>query len=149
MGASFSLLGDGLSTMLTMLSGIVLLAVMLMQMNKEVESPHSFYGLMLMSIAGINGVFLAADGLLFYFFWELALIPVYFLCSRWGGERRIQVTFKFFIYTFVGSLMMLAGLIYIYLQTSGENIPVGAHGWTTYPPLTAIGAKAIHTHGLT
>ncbi len=48
------------------------------------------------------GVFLATDALLFYFFWELALIPVYFLCSQWGGERRIQVTFKFFVYTFVG-----------------------------------------------
>ncbi len=142
LGASFSLLGDGLSTMLTLLSGIVLLAVMLMQMNKEVESPHAFYGLMLMSIAGINGVFLAADGLLFYFFWELALIPVYFLCSRWGGERRIPVTFKFFIYTFVGSLMMLAGLIYLYLQTpdthsyawdamatAAKSLPAGTQIW--------------------
>ncbi len=142
LGASFSLLGDGLSTMLTMLSGIVLLVVMLMQMNKEVESPHAFYGLMLMSIAGINGVFLAADGLLFYFFWELALIPVYFLCSRWGGERRIPVTFKFFIYTFVGSLMMLAGLIYLYLQTpdahsyawadmvkAAQGLPAGTQLW--------------------
>lgn len=138
LGASFSLLGDGLSTMLTALTGIVLLAVMIMQQNKEVESPHTFYGLLLMSVAGINGVFLAADGLLFYFFWELALIPVYFLCSRWGGERRIQVTFKFFIYTFLGSLMMLAGLIYLYLQTNGADIRVGAQGWTTYPPLSAI-----------
>lgn len=125
MGASFSLLGDGLSTMLTMLSGIVLLAIMLMQMNKEVESQHSVFGLMMLSIAGINGVFLASDGLLFYFFWELALIPVYFLCSRWGGERRIPVTFKFFIYTFVGSLMMLAGLIYLYLQT-----PTHSYAWS-------------------
>lgn len=124
LGASFSLLGDGLSTMLTALSGIVMLAVMISQQNKEVESPHVFYGLMLMSVAGINGVFLAADGLLFYFFWELALIPVYFLCSRWGGERRIPITFKFFIYTFVGSLMMLAGLIYLYLQT-----PTHSYAW--------------------
>jgi NADH-quinone oxidoreductase subunit M len=124
LGASFSLLGDGLSTMLIMLSGFVILAIMLMQMNKQVESAHSFYGLLMMSIAGINGVFLASDGLLFYFFWELALIPVYFLCSRWGGERRIAVTFKFFIYTFVGSLMMLAGLIYLYLQT-----PTHSYAW--------------------
>src|SRR5690606_19798452 len=67
------------------------------------------------------GVFLANDLLLFYFFWELALIPVYFLCSSWGGERRIPVTFKFFVYTFLGSLMMLAGVIYIYLQTPGRT----------------------------
>jgi len=124
-GASFSLLGDNLSTMLTALTGIVMLVIMLMQLNKDVESPGAFYGLMLLSIAGINGVFLAADGLLFYFFWELALIPVYFLCSRWGGERRIQITFKFFIYTFLGSLMMLAGLIYLYLQTNNTVYPLG------------------------
>jgi NADH-quinone oxidoreductase subunit M len=62
------------------------------------------------------GVFLAMDGLLFYFFWELALIPVYFLSSIWGGEKRIAATFKFFIYTFTGSLIMLIGLIYIYFQ---------------------------------
>ena len=71
--------------------------------------------------AGIMGVFLAGDALLFYFFWELALIPAYFLCSIWGGEKRIQVTFKFFIYTFVGSLLMLLGLIYLYLQTPGSH----------------------------
>lgn len=121
LGASFSLLGDNLSTILTALTGIVLLIIMMMQQNKEIESPGAFYGLMLLSIAGINGVFLAADGLLFYFFWELALIPVYFLCSRWGSDRRIPVTFKFFIYTFVGSLMMLAGLIYLYLQTPDHS----------------------------
>ena len=73
---------------------------------------------MLLSQAGLMGVFLAMDALLFYFFWELALIPVYFLCSRWGGEKRIQATFKFFIYTFTGSLLMLVGIIYVYLHTA-------------------------------
>jgi NADH-quinone oxidoreductase subunit M len=73
---------------------------------------------MLLSQAGLMGVFLAKDALLFYFFWELALIPAYFLCSIWGGERRIPVTFKFFIYTFVGSLLMLVGLIYLYFQAN-------------------------------
>ena len=142
LGATFSLLGDNLSTMLTALTGIVLLIIMVMQQNKEVDNPGAFYGLMLLSIAGINGVFLAADGLLFYFFWELALIPVYFLCSRWGGERRIPVTFKFFVYTFIGSLMMLAGLIYLYLQTGdthsyawselmrvAQGLPAGTQMW--------------------
>ncbi|NCU03243.1 MAG: NADH-quinone oxidoreductase subunit M, partial [Chitinophagaceae bacterium] len=69
----------------------------------------------------IIGVFVAADGLLFYFFWELALIPVYFLCSKWGGEKRIAVTFKFFIYTFIGSLLMLVGLLYMYYQTKDAS----------------------------
>lgn len=132
LGARFTLIGDTTSAMLTALTGIVLLVVSIMQLGKEIENPGAFTGLMLLSIAGINGVFLAGDGLLFYFFWELALIPVYFLCSRWGGERRIQVTFKFFVYTFLGSLMMLAGLIYIYLHTygvvSGAEIAKNASG---------------------
>ena len=58
---------------------------------------------------------------MFYFFWELALIPAYFLCSSWGGEKRIQVTFKFFIYTFVGSLLMLVGILYVYFKTPDHS----------------------------
>lgn len=125
LGAQLSLHADGMSAMLCLLTGIVMPVVFISNWNKEVENPGSFYGLMLLSQAGITGVFLAHDALLFYFFWELALIPVYFLCSRWGGEKRIQVTFKFFVYTFLGSLMMLAALIYLSLQTPGVN----AYSW--------------------
>jgi NADH-quinone oxidoreductase subunit M len=125
LGAQFSLYADGMGGMLCLLTSIVMLVVFIANWNKEVERPGAFYGLMLLSQAGITGVFLANDALLFYFFWELALIPVYFLCSRWGGEKRIAVTFKFFIYTFVGSLMMLAGLIYLSLQSPGPD----AYSW--------------------
>jgi NADH-quinone oxidoreductase subunit M len=119
LGTQFSLLADGMSSMLCLLTGIVVMVVMIVNVNKEVEKPGAFYGFMLLSQAGLMGVFLASDALLFYVFWELALIPVYFLCSQWGGEKRIPVTFKFFIYTFVGSLMMLAGLIFLSVQTPG------------------------------
>ncbi len=118
-GTTFSLLADGMSSMLCLLTGIVVLVVFLVNSNKEVERPGAFYGFMLLSQAGLMGVFLASDALLFYVFWELALIPVYFLCSQWGGEKRIAVTFKFFVYTFVGSLMLLAGLIFLSLQSPG------------------------------
>jgi NADH-quinone oxidoreductase subunit M len=64
------------------------------------------------------------DALLFYFFWELALIPVYFLSSGWGGERRIPVTFKFFIYTFTASVLMLVGLLYLYFQTPDRSFAI-------------------------
>jgi NADH-quinone oxidoreductase subunit M len=70
------------------------------------------------------GVFLAMDALLFYFFWELALIPVYFLCSQWGGDKRIAVTFKFFVYTFLGSLLMLIGILYVYAQTPDHSFSI-------------------------
>ena len=125
LGARFSLLGDGMSSMLCLLTAIVMMVVMIAQINKETENAGSFYGLMLLAQAGLMGVFLASDALLFYVFWELALIPVYFLCSIWGGERRIAVTFKFFVYTFVGSLMMLSGLIFLYLKTPGT----GSYAW--------------------
>jgi len=119
LGTQFTLLADGMSSMLCLLTGIVVMVVMIVNVNKDVEKPGAFYGFLLLSQAGLMGVFLANDALVFYVFWELALIPVYFLCSKWGGEKRIPVTFKFFIYTFVGSLMMLAGLIYLSLQTPG------------------------------
>jgi len=121
LGTRFSLLADGMSSMLCLLTGIVVMVVMIVSADKTVERPGAFYGFLLLSQAGLMGVFLAYDALVFYVFWELALIPVYFLCSQWGGEKRIPVTFKFFIYTFVGSLMMLAGLIYLSLQTPGGS----------------------------
>ena len=83
------------------------------------------------------GVFVSVDALLFYFFWELALIPVYFLSSIWGGEKRIQATFKFFIYTFAGSLLMLIGIIYLYLHTSDHSFSLSSF----YNLRTAIAAK--------
>jgi NADH-quinone oxidoreductase subunit M len=121
LGAELSVLGDGMSLMLSLLVAIIMPIIIISNWNKPVERPHAFYGLMLLSQAGITGVFLASDALLFYFFWELALIPVYFLCSQWGGEKRIKVTFKFFVYTFVGSLMMLAAILYLSSVTQTSN----------------------------
>ena len=121
LGTQFSLVADGMSSMLCLLVGIVMMVIMIVNVNKDAEKPGAFYGFMLLSQAGLMGVFLAADALVFYVFWEVALIPVYFLCSRWGGEKRIPVTFKFFVYTFVGSLMMLAGLIYLSVQNPGMS----------------------------
>ncbi len=118
MGASLSLALDGTGRILTLLTAVAFPIIFIATYNHSYKNAGVFYGLMLLSQAGLMGVFLATDALLFYFFWELALVPVYFLCSRWGGERRIQATFKFFIYTFAGSLLMLVGIIYIYLHTA-------------------------------
>lgn len=122
-GASFSVQLDGVGRLLTLLTAISFPVIFIATYNNSYKSPNSFFGLMLLAQAGLMGVFLATDALLFYFFWELALIPVYFLCSRWGGEKRIQATFKFFVYTFAGSLLMLLGIIYVYLHTSAIQDP--------------------------
>lgn len=126
LGSSFALKMDGMSLLLCLLTTISYPVIFISTAGNQYKSPGSFYGLMLLAQAGILGVFLAADGLLFYFFWELALIPVYFLCSKWGGERRIAVTFKFFIYTFVGSLLMLVGLLFLYYKTPENSFALQA-----------------------
>jgi NADH-quinone oxidoreductase subunit M len=117
-GASFSVSLDGMGRILTFLTAISFPVIFVATYRNEYRNANVFYGLMLLTQAGLMGVFVATDALLFYFFWELAIIPVYFLCSSWGGEKRIQATFKFFIYTFTGSLLMLIGIIYMYLHTS-------------------------------
>ena len=121
MGSHFALSLDGMSKMLCLLNAIALPLVIISTFKNNYKSAGSFYGLLLLMQAGMMGVFLAADCLVFYFFWELALIPAYFLCSIWGGEKRIQVTFKFFIYTFLGSLLMLIGILFLYFQTPGNH----------------------------
>jgi NADH-quinone oxidoreductase subunit M len=121
LGANFSTHINGLSAMLCLLTCICFLLIGLSTFNKNIANPNAFYGFLLLSFAGLIGVFIAWDALLFYIFWELALIPVYFLASRWGGENRIKVSFKFFIYTFVGSLIMLVGLIYMQNHTADHS----------------------------
>lgn len=118
LGGRFTLMQDGMGKMLGLLTAISFPVVFAATFKNTYQKPAAFYGLMLLTQAGLLGVFLAADALLFYFFWELALIPVYFLCSIWGGEKRIAVTFKFFIYTFIGSLLMLVGILFVYAHTA-------------------------------
>jgi NADH-quinone oxidoreductase subunit M len=124
LGSRFTLQTDGMALLLLLLTALAYPLIFLFTWDTTYKKASSFYALMLLSEAGLMGVFTAADGLLFYFFWELALIPAYFLCSIWGGENRIAVTFKFFIYTFIGSLMMLIGLIWLYTQTPEHSFAI-------------------------
>lgn len=126
LGSSFTLSLDGISWMLCLLTAVSFPLIFISTFDPARTRANAFYGLMLMAQAGLMGVFLATDALTFYFFWELALIPVYFLASMWGGERRIQAAFKFFIYTFVGSLLLLIGILYVYLKTPDQSFSLSA-----------------------
>ena len=126
LGSRFRVALDGMGRMLTLLTALSFPAVFIATYKNEYAQPGRFYGLMLLTQAGLMGVFVAGDALLFYFFWELALIPVYFLCSIWGGEKRIAVTFKFFIYTFIGSLLMLAGILYLSFRTPDHSFSMAS-----------------------
>ena len=133
LGASFTVNLNGLGYMLCLLTAFTFPLLFLGTSSRNIGKGGNYYALMLLSQAGLMGVFVAYDGLLFYFFWELALIPVYFLCSIWGGAKRIEATFKFFIYTFLGSLFMLIALIYISQKASSfaladlYNVTLTAH----------------------
>ena len=124
LGSRFTLMTDGMGKMLCLLTAVSFPLIFGATYKNEYKNPESFYGLMLLTQAGLLGVFLAADALVFYFFWELALIPVYFLCSIWGGNKRIAVTFKFFIYTFIGSLLMLAGILFLYFHSADHSFAI-------------------------
>lgn len=124
LGSSFSVKLDGMGQMLCLLNAVAFPLIFLSTWKSSYKKANNFFALMLLSQAGMMGVFLAMDALLFYFFWELALIPVYFLCSQWGGEKRIAVTFKFFVYTFLGSLLMLIGILYVYSQTPDHSFSI-------------------------
>jgi NADH-quinone oxidoreductase subunit M len=126
LNSSFSVKLDGLSQVLCLLNAVSFPVIFVSTWRTQYAKANNFFALMLLMQAGMMGVFLSADALLFYFFWELALIPAYFLCSQWGGPRRIPVTFKFFIYTFVGSLLMLVGILYIYFHTKNHSFAMDA-----------------------
>ncbi|RYG51233.1 MAG: NADH-quinone oxidoreductase subunit M, partial [Chitinophagaceae bacterium] len=121
LGSSFSVGLDGMGQVLCLLTAVAYPVIFLATWNSSYKKANNFFALMLLAQVGLMGVFLAMDALLFYFAWELALIPVYFLCSQWGGERRIPVTFKFFIYTFLGSVLMLIGILYVYSHTPDQS----------------------------
>lgn len=108
---------DGLSLLLVMLTAFLIPLIILSSWNHTWHRPSAFYGLILLMEMAFMGVFTAFDGMLFYIFWEMALIPAWFICAVWGGNDRIRITFKFFVYTFTGSLFMLAALIYLFYRT--------------------------------
>lgn len=122
LGVNFNIAMDGISMVLVFLTCFLVPLIILSGFGKKHENPSLFYALIMFMQMALIGVFVAQDGFLFYVFWELALIPIYFICLMWGGENRGTITFKFFVYTLGGSLFMLAALIYLYLQTSvGET----------------------------
>ncbi len=108
---------DGISLLLVLLTTLLTPLIILSSFSTDYSKPNIFYGLILIMQSALIGVFVARDAFLFYIFWELALIPIYFICLLWGGENKGKITFKFFLYTLVGSLVMLMGIIFLYLKT--------------------------------
>jgi proton-translocating NADH-quinone oxidoreductase chain M len=119
---SFSLKADGLSIAMLLLTTALTPIIIYTSFGTEYKNAKAFYSLILFMSFAMVGTFLAADGLLYYIFWELSLIPIYFIALIWGNgdaEERKKAVVKFFIYTLAGSLFMLIAFIYLY-QKAGS-----------------------------
>lgn len=112
---------DGISLLLLLLTNLLTPIIIYSSVGNQIKNARAFYALILFMQFALMGVFVALDGFLFYIFWELALIPIWFICLLWGGKDSTRITLKFFIYTLTGSLFMLVGFIYLYLQTPGTH----------------------------
>ena len=122
-GISFHLAMDGISLLLIVLTALLGIMAVLSSWSEIGEKVGFFHFNLLFTLAGIAGVFLSLDLFLFYFFWELMLLPMYFLIMLWGHERRMYAALKFFIFTQLGGLFMLMailGLVVIHSRITGN-----------------------------
>lgn len=126
LGINFHVGMDGISLLMILLTTFLVPIIILTSFKNNYKNTSAFYALILAMQFALIGVFVSLDGFLFYIFWELALIPIYFICLLWGGEDRARITFKFFVYTLGGSLLMLTGLIYLYQHTATHSFDISA-----------------------
>lgn len=133
LGINFSIGLDGINILFVLLTNLLVPIIILTSFHHNQKG--GFYALILAMQAGMLTTFLAFDAFLFYVGWEVALIPIYFINALWGGENKVQVNIKFFIYTFLGSLFMLLSIIYLYTQSSADNFSYMSFYNTTLDPV--------------
>ncbi|KQW67969.1 NADH-quinone oxidoreductase subunit M [Methylibium sp. Root1272] len=111
---------DGISVWFVLLTAFITIIVVIAAWEVITERVNQYMGAFLILSGLMVGVFSALDGLLFYVFFEATLIPMYIIIGVWGGPRRVYAAFKFFLYTLLGSLLMLIALIYLYYKSGGS-----------------------------
>ncbi|MEE9132872.1 MAG: NADH-quinone oxidoreductase subunit M [Gemmatimonadota bacterium] len=128
-GISYAVGVDGISLLLILLTTFLMPISVLVSWLQIKEKEHFYYAMLLLLATGMIGVFVALDLFLFYVFWEITLIPMYFLIGVWGHERRIYAAVKFFLFTAFGSLLMLVAIVVMYwLHLDQYGIPSLAYG---------------------
>jgi NADH-quinone oxidoreductase subunit M len=115
-GASYHLGIDGIGMLLVMLTTAIGVIAILSSWNAIQDRLKEYYAFFLLLQTGMLGVFMALDFLLFFVFWETVLVPMYFIIAIWGGQRRAYASIKFMIYTLIGSVLMLLGILTLYFQ---------------------------------
>src|SRR5436309_3198176 len=140
-GAKYHLGIDGISLLLVMLTTFLGMIAILSSWSAIHQRTKEYYILLLLLQTGMIGVFVSLDFFLFYVFWEVMLVPMYFLIGVWGSENRLYAAIKFFLYTLAGSVLMLLGILAIYFQaglktfdvptllTAAQHFPDGLKVW--------------------
>src|SRR5258707_5317184 len=139
-GAHYHLGVDGISLWLALLTTLLMPIAILSSWTAIAKRQMTYYVLMLLLESAMIGVFVSLDLLLFYLFFEASLVPMFFLIGIWGGERRVYAAVKFFIYTAVGSLLMLVGIIALY-RIHEQATGIGTFDYT-------ILSETLRTHAL-
>jgi NADH-quinone oxidoreductase subunit M len=143
LGAKYLIGIDGISLLLVLLTTMMGFVATLASWNAIEDRVKEYYAMFMLLQTGMIGVFLALDFFLFYVFWELVLVPMYFIIGVWGGPRKLYAAIKFFLYTLAGSVLMLLGILTLYFQhfqqfgyytfEIGElmklNLPLGLQQW--------------------
>ena len=120
-GAKYSLGIDGISLLLVMLTTLLGMIAILSSWSAIQSRTKEYYILLLLLQTGMLGVFMSLDFFLFYVFWEVMLVPMYFLIGVWGSERRLYAAIKFFLYTLAGSVIMLLGILALYFNVAKSS----------------------------
>ncbi len=135
-GAEYHLGIDGISLLLVMLTTLLGMIAITSSWTAITTRTKEYYILLLLLQTGMLGVFMSLDFFLFYLFWEVMLVPMYFLIGVWGSERRLYAAIKFFLYTLAGSVIMLLGILALYFNYE-KGLPQGATGTFDIPTLLA------------
>ncbi len=117
-GVTFDVGIDGIALVMILLTTLTMVLAVLGSWTSIRTRAAAYYALLLLLTTGMLGVFMSLDVFLFYVMWEVMLVPMYFIIGVWGGERRIYASLKFFIYTMVGSLLMLVAIVYLGLSVA-------------------------------
>ncbi len=136
-GVTFTLGLDGISLFMVLLTTFTMPLAVLGSWNYIKERERAYYALLLVLTTGMLGVFVALDLFVFYVFWEIMLIPMYFIIGVWGGKRRLYAAIKFFLFTFVGSLLMLVAILTMYYMVGNAS---GTYSFDYAHLLAHIGA---------
>src|SRR5205823_4699552 len=112
---------DGISLFMVLLTTLLVPLSVLGSYSYITTRERAYYALLLVLTTGMIGVFVALDLFLFYVMWEVMLIPMYFIIGVWGGENRLYAAIKFFIYTMLGSLLMLVAILGLYFTAAART----------------------------